>query len=466
MMRNISPCIILTFMLAFPACAQQYWQAQLGMHRKLLEITYDSGKTRYSAQLKTPDEWFGDSSSDSLRISADSLWVSFHNGSLVYRGRFELQHCRLAGTLTNEKKSIPCDFNNVDSLQPVVVAQAPKLPLPYTQQEVTYTGGDPSVRLAATLYLPAGIKKPPVAIFVPGTGKQHRGSRMGAHPYYDVIIDYLCRNGIAMLWADDRGVGKSTGNFDSATTADFAHDVIAGVNFLKTQKKINARHIGVIGHSEGGTMACIATATSPDITFMISLAGVAINGLKAVTTQNEGIVNLSPLLPEEKNAYNALNSILFRVIHDHANDKGIDSLLMRSFNQWKQLQPDSLIKKIRFDSYIGDRYIQRFIALPQSPWYRFMITYDPAEAITRIKPPVLALNGERDIMVEPEKNLNAYREYLVKNRDHTIRKMPGLNHMFQHCQTCTTQEYTTLTETISPEVLTLISEWILERTRK
>lgn len=345
------------------------------------------------------------------------------------------------------------------------VMQDPGPPLPYTQQEVVYPGGAADVKLAATLYLPLTPRKPPVAILMPGTGRQDRSATVGRHPYYNIIIDHLCRNGIAVLWADDRGIGKSTGNFETSTTTDFAGDLIAGVKYLKTQKQIDRRHIGIVGHSEGGTMACIATANSPDVAFLVSLAGVAIDGLSSVTLQNEGIVNGSPLKPEEMVAYNSLNRRLFRTIHDNITDPRVDTLLMKEFRAWKSEQSTALLHQIRFDDYIGDRYIGRFLALPQSPWYRHMITLDPAADIRRIRVPVLALNGDRDVMVHAEANLAAFRTLLATNPDHTERLMPGLNHMLQHCKTCTPQEYTQLDEPISPEVLTIVSDWIKARTR-
>lgn len=346
------------------------------------------------------------------------------------------------------------------------VTQTPRPPFPYTQREVVYPGGANGVTLAATLYLPANVKKPPVVILMPGTGKQDRTSRMGRHPYYDVIVDHLCRKGVAVLWADDRGVGKSTGSFETATTTDFAEDVVAGVMFLRAVKEIDRGHIGIIGHSEGGTMAALATARCADVAFMVSLAGVAIDGLQSVTLQNEGIVNQSPLTQEEMTAYNTLNGRLFRIIHDHVDDPRVDTLMMRAFRAWKQEQSPALIHKIRFDDYIGDRYIGRFLVLPQAPWYRHMIMLEPAADIRRITVPVLALNGDRDVMVNADANLEAFRVNLAANADHTERKMPGLNHMLQHCQTCTQQEYTQLDETISPEVLTIVSDWIIQHARK
>lgn len=348
----------------------------------------------------------------------------------------------------------------------VAVAQAPRPPFPYTQREVVYPGGAEGVTLAATLYLPDHVQKPPVAILVPGTGRQDRTAKVGRHPYYDVIIDHLCRHGVAVLWADDRGVGKSTGSFDSATTTDFANDVIAGVKFLKTVKQVDRRHIGIVGHSEGGTMACIATANCTDVAFLVSLAGVSIDGLQSVTLQNEGIVNQSPITPEEMTAYNTLNRRLFRTIHDHVDDPRVDTLMMREFRAWKKEQSVELLHKMRFDDYIGDRYIGRFLILPQAPWYRHMIMLDPAADIRRIRVPVLALNGDRDVMVDADANLEAFRANLTANPDHTERKMPGLNHMLQHCRTCTPREYSELDETISPDVLNIVSDWIIRRTRK
>lgn len=455
----------LVVMHLLPASAQQLWQGQLKLKRKVIEIVHDAANGKQKVILTTPDESFAPAAADSVHISADSMWVSFRKGDFIYKGAFEKGHTLLRGLLTISAKSVPFQFHRVDSLQDVEIMQAPKPPFPYSKQEVTYSGGDPSVKLSGTLYLPNGVKKPPVAVFLPGTGKQDRTSKMGAHPYYDVIMDQLCRKGIAVLWADDRGVGKSTGNFDDATTADFAKDAIAGVEYLKTLKTVDTKHIGVIGHSEGGTMACIAAASCKDVAFMVSLAGVAVDGLTGLILQNEGMVSQSPITVEEIAAYDTINSRLFRTIHDHGYEKKVDTLLLETFAKWKQEQSEALIKKMRFDDYIGDRYIQRFIPLTKSKWYMYMITYDPAETIRKITVPVLALNGDKDIMVDADANLQAYEAGLKTNKDHTILKLPGLNHMFQHCQECTPQEYTRLEETISPDVLNLVAGWIRKHSK-
>lgn len=342
-----------------------------------------------------------------------------------------------------------------------VPPQTPLPPFPYTQEPVTYAGGDTAVQLSATLYLPEGVQYPPVALLLPGTGPQDRSATMGRHAYYNVIIDYLCRQGIGVLWADDRGVGASTGNFDQATTQDFARDAVAGVTYLKARRDVDIHHIGIIGHSEGGTMACMAAAMSADVSFVVSLSGQMVPGLQAVTEQNEAIVNQTPISAEEKALYNSINNRMFQAIYKNAYQPQLDSAMVSNlFYAWKKEQSLELLTKTRMDSHQGDRYLRAFQQLIQSPWYLFMITYDPARAVEKITAPVLAINGTEDIMVQATSNLAVFQKHLPNPKQLTVHKMQGLNHMLQHCHTCTQQEYTQLDETIAPEVLRLIAVWI------
>ena len=118
----------------------------------------------------------------------------------------------------------------------------------------------------------------PAVLLITGSGPQDRDETIFGHKPFLVLADYLTRRGIAVLRVDDRGVGGSTGKNSDSTSADFAGDVLAGVEFLKGSKEINASQIGLIGHSEGGIIAPLVASRSKDVAFIVLLAGTGLPG--------------------------------------------------------------------------------------------------------------------------------------------------------------------------------------------
>ena len=154
--------------------------------------------------------------------------------------------------------------------------QEPKPPYPYRVEEVTFENTKAGVTLAGTLTLPEKGDHYPVVVLISGSGPQNRDEELMAHKPFLVLADYLTRQGVGVLRFDDRGVGQSTGNFETATTLDFADDVEAAVNFLKNDRKI--RNIGLVGHSEGGMIAPLVASRSGDVAFIVLLAGPGLRG--------------------------------------------------------------------------------------------------------------------------------------------------------------------------------------------
>ena len=277
--------------------------------------------------------------------------------------------------------------------------------------------------------------------------------------YFYVLTDLLhpSREGIAVLRYDDRGTAYSTGNFSTATTKDFADDAMAGVKFLKTHKKINPNKIGIIGHSEGGSIAPMLAAKSKDIAFIVMLAGPGLSGSKTLILQRY-YINKTMLMDEKTlNSDTLLWKKIYSVIETEKDNKKagekIKFLLLES-------SPDSIKKdkKILFE-------LNKTIYQLTTPWIRFFITYNPQDDLKKVKCPVLALNGEKDLQILPKQNLAAIETALKKagNKDYTIKEIPELNHLFQHCKTGSPTEYANIEETISPEVLEIMTNWILLR---
>lgn len=338
--------------------------------------------------------------------------------------------------------------------------------LPYISKNVMFNNEDNSIRFGATLTLPDTLRRHQAVILVSGTGAQDRDGTMAGHKMFATIADNLTRRGIAVLRVDDRGVGQTTGVYETSTTGDFAKDVLAFICFLKSQKGIDSKDIGLIGHSEGGAVISIVTAQSNDVAFMISIAGLATDGLTALKKQNRDIVDASSLPSYDKGRSNDINELMFNTAYAYANSDSMEAKLNETYNKWK-VKGDAYFKtlNIEFDHFRFPVY--SYVKSAVGPWYRYFIQYDPARYLTKVKVPVLAINGDRDLMVACNENLANFKKYLTEaeNKDFKIVSVPGLNHLFQHCKLCTREEYKTLKESFAPEVLDLMGNWILSHKR-
>ncbi len=339
--------------------------------------------------------------------------------------------------------------------------QEPRPPFPYRTDSVLFYNADSSVRFGATLTLPAKEKVLAAVVMVSGTGKQDRDGTMAGHKMFAVIADYLTRRGIAVLRTDDRGAGQTTGSYEKATTGDFAADALSALNYLKSCPALKKVKIGMIGHSEGGAAMSVAASQSKDIAFIVSLAGLAMNGYDALVKQNLDLVANSPLPERDKRRANEINDIMFNTVRTYVDSPGLEARLNKKYTEWKK-KDDEFMKtqNVQFDHFRFPVYM--YTQTATSPWYRWFIKYDAAKVMSQIKVPVLALNGDRDLMVACNENLANWKKYpaLGGNTKVATIILPGLNHLFQHCQKCDIKEYAELDESFSPDALQLIESWI------
>jgi pimeloyl-ACP methyl ester carboxylesterase len=280
-----------------------------------------------------------------------------------------------------------------------------------------------------------------------------------------VLADALTRRGIAVLRCDDRGVMKSEGDFHQATTADFATDAQAAWEFLRRQPRIDAGRIGLIGHSEGAIIGSMVAAKNRDVPFLILLAGTGIPGERLALIQGQDISRSRGIGEPTIEKETRMNERLFRVFKTQPDPRAAEK-------EMKQVIADSLAglsdpeKKelnVSENSLLTD--MKGYLA--DYPWVRFFFSYDPSADLRRITCPVLALNGDKDTQVSADVNLPAIEEALRQggNRHVEIKKLPGLNHLFQTAPTGHPREYGKIEETIAPSVLALIGDWILKTVR-
>ena len=334
--------------------------------------------------------------------------------------------------------------------------QEPRAPFPYQIEEAKFERD--TINFAGTLTIPSGTGPFPAVLLISGSGPQNRDSEIFGHKPFLVIADHLTRAGIAVLRVDDPGVGGSTAHPQPPTASDFADNAIAAVDFLKRDSRINRNQIGLIGHSEGGIVAPLSATRGEGIAFVVLLAAPGVPGNEMMRKQNERILDAAGIAGEQKEIRLALfDQLSTALTSDLPNDEmrqKVEEIVRQQFetNGVPRTQQDETQVRMAVEQAI-------------SPGMRYLLAYDPRPALEKISVPVLALNGELDTQVDAGQNLVAIAAALENNSNVTIHRLPGLNHLFQHAKTGLIGEYGVIEETISPEVLDLIRDWILTITR-
>lgn len=332
-------------------------------------------------------------------------------------------------------------------------------PFPYMEEEVSYFSGE--LRLAGTLTVPQGAGPFPAVLLLTGSGPQNRDEEIFGHKPFRILSDALARAGVAVLRMDDRGVGGSEGNLLESTTEDLAEDALAGVRFLAGTPQIAHDRIGLLGHSEGALQAAIAASRSPQVAFVILLAGSGLPGDEVLLQQTELIARADGVSQPAIDRELALLRQEVDLVRATRGERALTARLRQVIRTRIELSagnerpsPDDL-----------ERAIDREMHKVTSPWFRFIVAYDPRPALRKVRVPALVLNGEKDLQVPPDQNLPEIEKALREagNHDVTILRLEGLNHLFQHSATGSPEEYATIAETISPEVLALTAKWIRER---
>lgn len=359
-----------------------------------------------AVSLDSPDQGAKGISAFKEYLSDDSLAIKVESIGVTYRAK--LKDGKLDGKFVQHGFTIPLELTQ--GVPEVKRPQTPQPPFPYETEEVTFRNERDSATLAGTLTWPVGYdakskQKPMVVIFVSGSGQQNRDEELFEHKPFLVLADYLARQGIATLRYDDRATGQSVGgDVKNATSEDFARDALAGIDYLRNRKAFSK--VGILGHSEGGLIAFMLGGKKK-VDFIVSLAGPSVKGDTLLATQGNRIMIFSGQLPNMS------------------------------------------VKKYR-----------ETVAEMNNPWINWFIDYDPSDDIRQTRCPVFALNGDRDCQVISTLCLPAFQRLLPTSKKNRIKQYPGLNHLFQHSATGVPTEYGEIEETIAPEVLSDIAEWI------
>jgi dienelactone hydrolase len=368
----------------------------------------------------------------------------------AFEGKVDESVATISGTWTQRGGSVPLVLKRVTDAAQLERhrPQTPVKPYPSRDEDVSYPNKAASVTLAGTLTIPPGKGPFPAVLLIAGSGRNNRDESLAGHSPFLVLSDYLTRKGIVVLRADKRGVDKSGGDYATATTSDFASDAEAGVAYLVTRPEVDPHKIGLIGHSEGGVIAPMVAAADPTVAFIVMMAGSGVPGIDIIVEQTLRISEASGQSREEAEKNAAEERKILTLVEQEKDDA-------------------ELAKKLReqLAGKVPEATLNAQIRALSSPWYRAFIQYDPSVALSKVKCPVLALIGEKDLQVPADQNLPAIRKALAAsgNKNVEVDELPGLNHLFQPAKTGAPSEYSEIETTISPIALEKIASWILKQ---
>lgn len=382
------------------------WSGKISFGGNTLQIVFNISENEKGDTVCTMD-----SPSQSVKgipasvvfVSSDSISIRIPNLGIEYNGK--LTDDMIRGTYSQLGFKTVLDLKNEQLVynRP----QNPEPPYPYMVEEIEFVNNEVNATLSGTLTYPVGYKtgkKVPVIVMVTGSGPQNRDSEIYEHKPFLVIADYLARNGYATLRYDDRSVGKSTGRYQAETTGEVAKDAGLAVKYLRETKQFSK--IGVLGHSEGGNVVFMLGADKL-IDFGICMAGMGLQGDECLYEQGTVIAKQSG-----------------------------------------QVYP-----------FTKDQ-LRDYLKGTKSPWYDFFLDYNPVSDISKTTCPVFVLNGEKDVQVIAASNVEAIRINLPRNKKSRVKIYPGLNHLFQECNTGLPAEYINIEQTISPIVLEDMVDWL------
>lgn len=442
MKKHIIFILLVLATLQSNAQIEGYWKGQIKLGAQELEMAFDIKATDngFSATLDVPAQGAFDIPVDETVFQENRLNMTMSAMGATYSGM--LKESRIEGEFTQHGMTFPLNLEKGSKEAKQVRPQDPQPPFDYRVTEVSFTNEKEGNTLTGTLTIPKGKGPFPAMVLVSGSGQQNRDGELMNHRPFWVIADHCARHGIAVLRYDDRGMGGSTGEVESATSMDFSYDAEAAFDFLRKQKHIDASRVGILGHSEGGIINFMVSARRPEVAFLVSLAGPAVNGIEVLKEQQVAILRASGMTEEMIAFSQNSNRQLFDIVESSNDREEADSLMRQLVKGWGY----------------NEELTEQTVSGMTMPWMYYFLKYDPTEAIVKTNCPALLLNGSKDLQVIASQNLTAYEKIIADygKTNLTLHELPDLNHLFQHCETGSPNEYFEIEETISPEVLEMI----------
>ncbi|NLR90007.1 alpha/beta hydrolase family protein [Flammeovirga agarivorans] len=449
--------LLLFFLFSLPTFGQNLagpWKGTLELPNGKLDIIF-----KISAQgnnlkgiMDIPAQQVKGVPIHEIRYESPFLFIKLPNLGIEYVGNV-IDDENIEGTFKQGGQSFKMPLiKSLKEETPEAKPQEPRPPFTYLSRNIEFYNKKDGIMLSGTFTRPFDVKRYPTVILISGSGPQDRNQNILGHKPFLVLADEFTKKGIAVLRFDDRGVGGSQGTFENATTSDFATDVEAAIEYLLLRNDVDPTHIGLIGHSEGGIVASMVASKNDKVNFMVLMASPGIPCKDLMLHQKEKIEIISGL---PKNIV-ASNQKIF--------DKAYDMILNNEVPLQDKL---SDFFKHQYHNNISDQQVNSIVKSITNPWFIEFIKTNPENYLSKVKAPVYALNGSKDLQVFADENLEGIENSLKKagNVRYKMEKLEGLNHLFQECETGLPNEYGVLNQTLSPTFMNKVSEWILEEVK-
>ena len=458
--------LLILAIVSFQLNAQEIigdWHGVLSVQGTSLRIVFHvtSQDGAYQSTLDSPDQGAYGIQMDKTTFVNGELEITASALNAQYFAVLGEEGDTLIGTFEQNGMTFELNMSRQEGEPEAIVRPQDPKDFPYYVEEVKFENPKGGHSLAGTLTMPENGKFKKAVILISGSGPQDRNEEVMNHRPFLVLSDHLTRNGLAVLRYDDRGVGESEGEFQGSTSMDFADDAAAAVSYLKSRKDMKGKKIGLAGHSEGGMIAPMVAVENEDVDFMVLLSapGIKITELLLIQQDRIGEVQGVPVSFRETNA--GIAKEMFEYLENNTDlakeqlEAGLREFLDRKY--------DELTAEMQGMIGPKENFINQQSRIVSSDWYLSFIGVNPDTYLSKVKCPVLAVNGELDLQVSSKENLEGIRTSLqkAKNKKHTIHEFKDLNHLFQVSETGAPSEYAQLEETFNVDAMDYISNWIL-----
>jgi len=474
-MKKIFTCLAILFAIN-QGNAQDItgsWLGSVPIGGGSLKLVFNISKTSdtaYSSTFDSPDQKAFGIACNRIYKKKDSLFIGIQIIKGGYNGIWDGKD-NISGTFKQGSHEVTLNLKRISENEKKEIAngpsrpQTPKPPFGYHTEDVEYDNADKSLHYGATFTRPNGSEKYPAVIIITGSGTQDRDGTIFGHKLYWVLADYLTKNGIAVLRVDDRGAGKSTkGNIEKATSLDFSYDVETSLNYLETRGDVDVKHLGLIGHSEGGIIAPMVATRRNDVSFIVMWGAPETGGAEINTEQNIYSLQKAGLDSLSISSFASLHKKILNLFAGAETQQILDKKIADVFSAWKKDQSPGTLSAlgIKDNTLMGQDLFTVYDGLYNMPWMRFFIIYKPGKDLEKVHCPVLAVNGAKDTQVDAKSNLAEIKAILKKNgnKDFETVEIPNVNHLLQTAVTGDVSEYEKTAETMSPTALNIICTWI------
>jgi pimeloyl-ACP methyl ester carboxylesterase len=432
------------------------WQGSLEIQGMNLPIVFNISKSENGliSTMDSPKQGAKDIPVTATKFENDTLSITMQNLRLKFVGI--LEKGKVDGVFSQNGMKMPMLLSKIENGESTLKRpQTPKAPFDYSIEEVSFINPTEKNYLAGTLTTPKNIKDFPVVILITGSGSQNRDEEILGHKAFWVIADDFTKKGIGVLRLDDRGIGLSTVGIKNPTSANFATDISAAVDFLS---KKGFKKIGLVGHSEGAMIAPITAFSNKKVAFIVSMSGPGIPINQLMMLQTEAVLNVNATAKEDIDAALKLNTKIYSFVKTYSGqnrEKDLEEFMVSELKKAQQnLTEDQILRTAKTQA--------KEIS---NPWFTYFLKYNPDAYWNKIKIPVLAINGNLDVQVLAKQNLAGIKTSLEKAKNNTfeIKEFAGKNHLFQDAKTGSQAEYGEIEQTIAPDVLDFMSSWILKR---